>query len=605
MEKVIRAFDTGSPKQQAAVYLADHIAFHHHLSGDGIDLFRQGLDSCKTRDKINELWHTVNDGKAKYKDDNNNLEPDYLIDDINQAFEIWNKVPWKKDVSFGIFCRYILPYKITNEPLTRWREYLHEIYYPHVKHLDNTKEAFEVIYNLIYENFVHDNYIRFSYTMDPIMLDKIKRGKCSDRSMYILAVMKALCIPAVYDITPYWANYSNSGHGWVSFIDAQENTCLANRFTDEFSHLYIDATFIQPKHHINAFNGEHSVDSLKKMARIFRYTYEIVPKNPAIIHWKIPGYLKHPYRKDVTGEYPLKQNAIDIPTAGIQTDLIALCNFNHTLGWYPVAMEKNGGAHTRFESVVEGVVYLPAKLTPGGVEPISNPFIFRKNNREELNPDLSKHRTVTLRRKYLTWTFWTNRWEDIHGCTFEVADDRRFTENRDTLALITRVSASPMEFEVDSKRPYRFIRFRSRKGQNAPIVEWEIYNEKGERITGRTDGRAVEKDQIANAFDGDFSTAVFGKEDYWMSLDFGENHPQTIKRIRLKLADDGNFIEPGNNYELFYYDMGWKSMGSIRPSEDSVSFAGVPANALLWLRNKSKGKEERIFTYQEGRQIWW
>ena len=31
----------------------------------------------------------------------------------------------------------------------------------------------------------------------------------------------------------------------------------------------------------------------------------------------------------------------------------------------------------------------------------------------------------------------------------------------------------------------------------------------------------------------------------------------------------------------------------------------VPTNALLLLRNHTKGKEERIFTYEGGEQVWW
>jgi hypothetical protein len=31
----------------------------------------------------------------------------------------------------------------------------------------------------------------------------------------------------------------------------------------------------------------------------------------------------------------------------------------------------------------------------------------------------------------------------------------------------------------------------------------------------------------------------------------------------------------------------------------------APTNALFRLRNHSKGKEERIFTYEDGKQVWW
>jgi hypothetical protein len=31
----------------------------------------------------------------------------------------------------------------------------------------------------------------------------------------------------------------------------------------------------------------------------------------------------------------------------------------------------------------------------------------------------------------------------------------------------------------------------------------------------------------------------------------------------------------------------------------------MPTNALFWLRDLTKGKEERPFTYENGQQVWW
>jgi hypothetical protein len=31
----------------------------------------------------------------------------------------------------------------------------------------------------------------------------------------------------------------------------------------------------------------------------------------------------------------------------------------------------------------------------------------------------------------------------------------------------------------------------------------------------------------------------------------------------------------------------------------------VPKNSVLWLRDLTKGREERIFTYENGKQVWW
>jgi hypothetical protein len=36
-----------------------------------------------------------------------------------------------------------------------------------------------------------------------------------------------------------------------------------------------------------------------------------------------------------------------------------------------------------------------------------------------------------------------------------------------------------------------------------------------------------------------------------------------------------------------------------------LQYHNAPSNALFWLRNHSGGKEERIFTYENGKQVWW
>lgn len=36
-----------------------------------------------------------------------------------------------------------------------------------------------------------------------------------------------------------------------------------------------------------------------------------------------------------------------------------------------------------------------------------------------------------------------------------------------------------------------------------------------------------------------------------------------------------------------------------------LEYDNVPDNALLLLRNLTKGKEERIFTCEDGKQVWW
>lgn len=68
---------------------------------------------------------------------------------------------------------------------------------------------------------------------------------------------------------------------------------------------------------------------------------------------------------------------------------------------------------------------------------------------------------------------------------------------------------------------------------------------------------------------------------------------------------DSNNVCPGDTYELFYWDDEWKGLGRQTAEADSLIYDSVPCGALLWLHNYTRGKEERIFTYENGKQIWW
>lgn len=71
------------------------------------------------------------------------------------------------------------------------------------------------------------------------------------------------------------------------------------------------------------------------------------------------------------------------------------------------------------------------------------------------------------------------------------------------------------------------------------------------------------------------------------------------------LKNDGNFVVPDDEYELFYFENNWISCGKKTANDFIVSFENVPSNALLLLKDLSQGSEERIFTYEENQQIWW
>lgn len=61
----------------------------------------------------------------------------------------------------------------------------------------------------------------------------------------------------------------------------------------------------------------------------------------------------------------------------------------------------------------------------------------------------------------------------------------------------------------------------------------------------------------------------------------------------------------GDTYELLYHDgqREWRTLGGQKAVSSSLIYENVPDNALLWLRNHTRGKEERAFYYEHGKQI--
>ena len=99
---------------------------------------------------------------------------------------------------------------------------------------------------------------------------------------------------------------------------------------------------------------------------------------------------------------------------------------------------------------------------------------------------------------------------------------------------------------------------------------------------------------LPNIYDGDRLT--FTAIQSWIGIDFGSE--TAISRIEYTPRNDANGIYQGMKYELFYFDRDqWVSMGEKIATDDTITYDEVPQSALLWLRNLTEGREERIFTY--------
>ena len=106
--------------------------------------------------------------------------------------------------------------------------------------------------------------------------------------------------------------------------------------------------------------------------------------------------------------------------------------------------------------------------------------------------------------------------------------------------------------------------------------------------------------------DGDVLTYYEAEdtENIWYGWEYSQ--PINLSCIVFLPRNDDNFIREGETYELFYWSSkGWISLGKQKGNfESELVFSNAPLHALFWLHNHDKGTEERIFTYENERQIW-
>ena len=194
------------------------------------------------------------------------------------------------------------------------------------------------------------------------------------------------------------------------------------------------------------------------------------------------------------------------------------------------------------------------------------------------------------------------------GSVVEGANHADFSD-ADTLVMIKQApSRLCSEVLLPSTKTYRYIRYRGADGTHCDIAELSFYNSSTDtiRLKGEVIGNGdKERTEQAKALDGDLYTSYSSKapSGSWVGLKFSK--PEMIKKVILTPRNRDNFIRRGDLYELYYWDhQKWCSLGAKEATSDNIIF-NVPKSSLLYLKDLTRGNQERIFEYKNGKQVWW
>lgn len=161
------------------------------------------------------------------------------------------------------------------------------------------------------------------------------------------------------------------------------------------------------------------------------------------------------------------------------------------------------------------------------------------------------------------------------------------------------------EVNLHAPATCRYIRYKAPDQSWVNISELQCYSPEG-KLSGTPFASDKNKspEELAKICDGNIDTFYAGEvRNAYVGIDFGKE--VEIDRIIYSPRTDGNDVIPGEEYELFYWENRWVSLGRKKADSFRLQYDSVPDNSLLWLHNRTKGVEERIFTYMNNEQIWW
>lgn len=332
------------------------------------------------------------------------IKGDYLIKNLENAFKVWQSSEIK-NISFDDFCEYILPYRVSEEPLQDWRnDYSHKFKWINEK---IPSKGFKQV--LFYVKDDYDTWFTNTWgetrkeplpRLGALQLLFRKQGPCPDIADLGVFIMRSQGIPAAVNVIPFWAT-STGGH-------------------------FMNTIFGDTMHAYNCDYGSKIFEEnlQREPAKVLRLTYS--KQKNALASFEnlsnIPsGILQQQNYIDVTKDYWKTTDVKCSLYPNINPYKIVYATTFNGLSWRPFWWGKVEKNETVFTSLCNGTVIIPQYYTNGQLIPAGAPVVIGEKEPKVLVPDLSqtKEVTITEKEKYLKFKlgityklcYWDNGWK--------------------------------------------------------------------------------------------------------------------------------------------------------------------------------------------------
>ncbi len=616
-----------SLKLEAAKYLIENMLGHYSYDSSQLNRYRpvvdrisllraKGLSNVEIKERVNPVMdslvgiYPLSDIYSKAKDDLTSIKSELLINTIEQAFDSYDKNPFKDSIKSDDFLEYILPYRVQNGYcLEEWRPYFTKNYF--LKDGHEIQSVHQYCDSLLF-NFkdIKIGWLiadKFPYLKLKDYLQS-KLTNCPQKCWFNCLLLRSFGIPVTIDFVPT-CRVHEVGHEWNA-IKLKNGTYPFEPFWDDIR--YLKAIYGQKK--------AHPQYGPIQFPKVYRKTYKANISellNYAInTGEEIPALFQNPFVKDVTNEY-FKTFSLNTPISRNLNEAAYAyaCVIGSNQTWIPVDYGKIRKGRISFRSLGPENVYLPSFYRYGNIIPADYPFLFtQEGNLIKFCPDTMNFRKIGISYVAYPRAELKEYKEAFIGGTIEGSNDKDFKKSEILYQIKELCEPGTYHIPLYSKYKYRYFRFAISKTK-VKLNEVKFYNTKS-GTENKLDGELIcsspnDKLLFKKVIDGDLITAAVlnssnklnSSDKIWIGYDF--KVPVSINAFEFYFVFDANIRKEGV-YELLYWDFGWKSLG-IKKSEatNQISYDHVPENALLMIKIHDTDKYSRPFTYSNGEQHWW
>lgn len=591
LEKVLEHYKDSNLKYRAACFLIENMPKYYSYKGWLLDTLRYWKATTDSFGSINNKevvkWEKYPLSTMDKVYDVHVITADYLIRNIEQAFEVWNKRSWNKNLSFEDFCELILPYRIGNETLEEWRS----LYYKEFSFLLDSVYTDSDVVEAVNVISRHLRKRGFQFNIDfntphmgaTFLLDK-RVGKCVDSCDFMLYVMRSLGIPVATDCYVY-SPESRMGHTWNVVRDTTGK--------------YINFGFFEANRSSRELDG-------KKMGKVYRYCYAAQQDKIEYLKFdnEVPPLFQNCYLKDVSREY--FENIVELDLGKMKSDYIYLGLFHSHQAGEGVDMAEMRNGKVCFHNVEPQMVYIPLIYENSVYKPAGYPFLFDGTNICFYEPNLLERDTVTLWRKNTFFQWVKDCLNTVVGGKFSVSNRKDFFHSNPFYIISDTPQVSRTVVHLSMPFSGRYVQYSAASNIRTEIAELSFqYNGTPIEALG-VEGYLPENElrQAENIIDGDpLSYFRSLQEGASIIVDFGKEI--SFNEIVYMPKNDDNFIRIGDVYELFYHNgkQGWVSLGRKTAIDTFLVYDNMPKGALFYLHDITRGKEEQVFHIKNGKQF--